>query len=113
MENLLEGITQDMVNDAISKYGEDKVKQGQIPIDDEGTSYKNVLTKTPDLSVLSQYQRTEKSDWRKAHEILIRGVIIESKEELDRICKDTGLFLGALDVAVDRIPRRKGIVKNL
>lgn len=111
MNNLPKGITQAQFDEVVAKYGEGKVKGFDLPLDDFGTDALGVIGHEIDLPALGQYQQWSDKNWRKSNEILIRGVIV-GKEVCDRICSDSGLFLAAIDAALQMVPIRKSIVKN-
>lgn len=108
--NLPTGITQDMVNDAKSKHA--RVAVAQLPRDDEGTEFLNVLLREPSVQVIGQYQMYTDKSPKKAQEILIAGCVLD-KEAVKEIFNDAGLFLAAIDACSTMIPVRKSIVKNL
>lgn len=107
---LPEGITSAMVTDAKKKHGEDKVKFIALPTDDEGSgTYKTVLARVPDRSIVGQYRRFADSDPKRADEILVKNCLLSHKEE---VLADDGLFYAALGGIAELIPVRKAIVKN-
>ncbi len=110
INKLPEGITQAMVDDAVTKFGKDKVKLIELPMDDEGSSYKTVLACTPSRTVMGQYRRFSDTDPKKADEILVKASLLSHKDE---VMADDGLFYGALMGIAELIPVRKAIVKNL
>jgi hypothetical protein len=107
---LPEGITQDMIDDAKSKFN--RVSLAQLPNDDEGTSFFNVLLREPSRAVIGQYQLFTDKSPNKAQEILVVGCVID-KEAAKKILANAGLFLAAIDACSSMIPNRKSIVKNL
>lgn len=108
--NLPAGITEAMVSEAKVRFGEDKVKLIDLPIDDEASGYKTVLAGVPSRTVISQYSRWIDTDRKKADEILVKACLCSHRDE---VLADDGLFYGALTGIAELIPVRKGIVKNL
>jgi hypothetical protein len=110
MNKLPEGISEAMVADAKTKYGADKVKLIDLPIDEETTGYKTVLAVVPSRTVIGQYRRWAETDPKKADEIIVKACLLSHKDE---VLADDGLFYGALSGIAELIPVRKAIVKNL
>jgi hypothetical protein len=104
------GITEEMIAAAQVKYGNDKVKLIDLPLDDEGTAYKTVLAVIPSRTVIGQYRRYADTDPNKADQILVKACLLSHKEE---VLADDGLFLGVLSGIAELIPVRKAIVKNV
>ena len=109
VNELPEGITQAMIDDAKAKHGADKVKFIDLPLDDDNTAYKTVLAIVPTRTVVGQYRRYADSEPKKADEILVKACLLSHKDE---VLADDGLFFGALTGVAELIPVRKGIVKN-
>ncbi len=107
---LPEGITQQMIDSAKQKYGADKVKYIDLPLDDEGTSHKRVLACVPSRFVVGQYRKYSDKDPNKADNILVKNCLLSHKTE---VLADDGLFYAAMNGIADLIPVRKSIVKNL
>ena len=110
MKQLPEGITEQMVTDAKTKFGESQVKYADLPLDEEETDFKTVLVGVPSRVVLGQYRRWADNDPKKADEILVKACLLSHKDE---VLADDGLFYGALNAISDLIPVRKGRIKNL
>ena len=108
-KELPEGITAEMIANAKVKYGEDKVKYLELPLNDESTEFKTVLAAVPSRAIMGQYRRYADTDPKKADEILVKNCLLSHKDE---ILADDGLFYGALTGIADLIPVRKAIVKN-
>jgi len=109
-KELPEGITEAMVSAARVKYGADKIRLIEIPIDDDSTGFLTVLAHVPSRTVVGQYRRYSETDPKKADEILVKDGLLSHKEQ---IMADDGLFYGALSGISELIPVRKAIVKNL
>jgi hypothetical protein len=109
-ENQLpEGITAAMIEEAKQKHGADKVRMIDLPVDDEATAYKTVLACVPSRTVTGQYRRYADSDPKKADEIIVKACLLSHKDE---VMADDGLFIAALDGIANLIPVRKAIIKN-
>lgn len=108
-EKLPEGITAEMIANAKSKFGENKVKLIDLPVDDDCTAYRTVLVTVPTRSVIGQYMRYDSIDPKKAQEILVKYCLLSHKDE---VLADDGLFYGALSALSELMPMRKGIIKN-
>jgi hypothetical protein len=106
---LPEGITQEMIDEAKAKHGNDKVKFIDLPLDDESTAHKTVLATVPTRSTVGQYRRYADTEPKRADEILVKACLLSHKEE---VLADDGLFYGALSGIAELIPVRKGIIKN-
>jgi hypothetical protein len=104
------GITEEMITAAKGKYGNDKVKLIDLPLDDEGSAYKTVLATVPSRTVIGQYRRYSDTDPNKADQILVKACLLSHKEE---VLADDGLFYGALSGIANLIPIRKAIIKNV
>ncbi|MBD8348580.1 hypothetical protein [Dysgonomonas sp. HGC4] len=108
-DKLPEGITAEMIANAKTKYGQNKVKLIDLPIDEDNTAYKTVLATVPTRAIIGQYMRWDASDPKKAQEILVKNCLLSHKDE---VLADDGLFYGALNSLSELIPVRKGIIKN-
>lgn len=106
---LPEGITEAMITDAKANHGSDKVKIIDLPVDDEGTSYKSVLACVPSRNILGQYRRFADNDPKRADEILVKNCLLSHKDE---VLSDDGLFYAVLSGIAELIPVRKAIIKN-
>lgn len=106
---LPQGITQEMITDFKERYGEDKIKIAELPMDDNGDSYKSVVAKVPSRKEVGEFEKWVDKNPDKAKEILINSCILTSKEEVKA---NDGLFLAAFDAIVSLIPIRKAILKN-
>ncbi len=107
---LPEGITQQMINEAKAKYGENNVRILQLPKDDENTVFLSVLACVPSRTIVGQYRRYAETDPKKADDILVKNCLLSGKDE---VLADDGLFYGALSGLAELIPVRKAIVKNV
>ncbi|MGP1514460.1 MAG: hypothetical protein ACTTJH_00685 [Bacteroidales bacterium] len=107
---LPEGVTQEMIKAWQERYGENKVKIAQLPMDDDGKAYKKVIIRVPDRKVMSEFEKWMDKNPDKAKEIMINACLLSGKDEVKA---DDGLFFGAADAIAQLIPVRVAIVKNL
>ena len=110
IENLPVGITQAMIDQAIEKHGEEKVKFVDIMNEDGNAVELTVLAIVPTRTVLGQFRKFADNDPKRADEILVKACLLSHKEE---VMANDGLFTAALTGIADLIPVRKAIVKNL
>lgn len=105
------GITQEMVNAAKEKHGENNIYIAELPLDDSGTGGTlAVLLCVPTRNVLGQYERWAEKEPNKAKEILVNGCLLNNK---DQVKADDALFFTCVNAIADLIPIRKAIVKKL
>ena len=106
-EKLPQGITQEMINDALTKGL--KIKYAEVPVDDEGNVI-TLLVCVPARTILGQFRRFMDSDPKKADEILIKNCLLSHKEQ---VMADDELFTSTIATISDLIVVRKGILKNV
>lgn len=106
---LPQGVTPEAIEAWKQHYGADKVKIAALPKDDDATEFLEVVVRTPDRKVLSEFEKWVDKNPDKAKEILINACVLSSK---DTVKADDGLFLGAFDALVKLIPVRTAILKN-
>jgi hypothetical protein len=106
-EKMPDGITQEMINDALTKGL--KIKYAKVPIDDDGNVI-TLLVCVPDRTILGQFRRFMDSDPKKADEILIKNCLLSHKEQ---VMADDELFTSTIATISDLIVVRKGILKNV
>lgn len=107
---LPEGITQEMIDKAVTKHGIDKVKFVDILSEDGTETELTVLAVVPSRTVVGQFRRYSDTDPKKADEILVKACLLSHKEQ---VLADDALFNGAMLGIAELIPIRKAIVKNL
>ncbi len=107
---LPEGVTAEMLNGWKERYGADKVKIAQLPMDDDGTEHKEVVVRVPDRKTMGEFEKWIDKNPDKAKEILINACVLSEKAQVKA---DDGLFYGAYDALVKLIPVRTAIIKNL
>lgn len=104
------GITQEMVNNAKEKYGADKVKYADLPLDDNNERFLTVLITVPGRTVIGEFEKWSDKNPNKAKEIIINSCLLSHK---DQVKADDNLFFTAVNAIADLIPIRKAIIKNL
>ncbi len=109
-KSLPEGVTAEMVTAWKERYGADKVKVAQLPMDDDGKEFKEVVVRVPDRKTMGEFEKWVDKNPDKAKEILINACVLSGKDEVKA---DDGLFYGAFDALAKLIPVRTAIVKNL
>ncbi len=107
---LPDGVTTEMLEEWKSKYGSDKIKLAELPLDDSCSAYKKVIIKVPSRMVQGEFERFIDKNPDKAKEILVNACVLSHKEEVKA---NDGLFLGAFDAIMKVYPTRVAIVKNL
>jgi len=107
---LPEGISQEMINKAREKYGEEKVKMADLPKDDDRDNYLTVLVRRPDRQVMNEYSKWIDKSPGKADEVLLNSCLLSHK---DTVKADDGLFMAAVDAIAQLIVIRKAIIKNI
>lgn len=102
-------ISPEAITAAKEKYGEDKVKVADLPLDDNNEQFLPVLMTVPTRKTLGEFEKWSASQPDKAKEILLNACLLTSKDEVK---SDDALFLTAVNAIADLIPIRKAIVKN-
>jgi hypothetical protein len=108
-EQLPTGITQDQINDAKAKWGDDKVKIALLPIDDKSSESIGVLVKIPDRRIIGEFEKWIDKNPTKAKEILVKNSVLT---RVDEVMADDGLFFAAVDAVAELMPLRKATIKN-
>jgi len=126
-KKLPEGITAEMYEAAVEKYGAKNVKCCTIPLEDDGdldeyekelksisaTTEKkelNVLVKIPNREIISLMRKYMKDSPNKADEILVKGCLLSHAEQ---VLNNDALFFAVLKCCADLIPVSEGRIKNL
>ncbi|HMI04278.1 MAG TPA: hypothetical protein VK541_17450 [Pedobacter sp.] len=109
-EKLPEGITQDMVDAAKTKWPkEGAVKFADLEMDDYGNIL-TVLVRRPCRTVMSEYSKWEKNSPKKADETLVKACLLSHK---DQVMEDDDLFMAAVDAIAKMIKVRQATLKNI
>jgi hypothetical protein len=103
------GITAEMIAEAKTKHGEDKVKFIEVYNEENSDVELTVLACVPTRSVIGQYRRYADNDPKKADDILMKACLLSHK---DAVMASDALFFGALTGIAELIPMRKSAVKN-
>jgi hypothetical protein len=109
-QKLPDGVTAEMIKSWKARYGETKVKLGEIPLDDDRTQFLAVIGRVPGRKEMGEFEKWMDKDPNKSKEILINSCLLTEK---DRVKADDILFYGAFDFLSQLIPIGKATVKNL
>lgn len=104
------GITQEMVDNAKSAYGVNRVKIAELPMDDDNSEFLSVLVRRPDRSVQGEFMKWADKNPNKADDILVNNCLLSHKEQVKA---DEGLFQAAVDAIAQLIVTRKARIKNI
>lgn len=83
----------------------DKLRSLELPKDDDGNEFLEVLAIVPSRSVVGQFMKFVNLDPKKAQEILVKNSLVTHKEE---VLADDGLFYAAFGLINELIPVRQG-----
>lgn len=109
-QKLPDGVTEDMINAWKNRYGQDKIKLGEIPMDEERTQFLAVIGRVPCRKSMGEFEKWMDKDPNKSKEILINSCLLTEKE---KVKAEDFLFFGAFDFLSQLIPVGKATVKNL
>lgn len=108
--SLPDGITQETIDAWKKRYGQQKIKLGELPIDEDRTQFLAVVGRVPDRKTVGEFEKWMDKDPNKSKEILINACILSGKEKV----KDNDyLFYGAFDFITSLLPVAKSNIKNL
>lgn len=107
---LPQGITIEMVEQAQVKYGINRVKYAELPMDDDNNEFLTVLVRRPDRQVQGEYMKWVDKNPNKADDILVNSCLLSHKEQVKA---DEGLFQAAVDAVAQLIVARKARIKNI
>lgn len=102
-------ITSEMITAAKEKYGEDKVKIAELPLDDDGKNILEVLVRVPDRKIIGEFEKWADKNPDKSKEILVNACLLTFVEQVK---SDDTLFFTAVNAIAELIPIRKAIIKN-
>lgn len=102
-------VTPEQIAEWKAKYGENKVKQIDLPLDDEGKEYLTVYGIVPTRRILSEWEKWSDKNPDRAKEILVKNCLLT---EVDRVLNDQDLFFSAIGAVTELIPVRRAITKN-
>lgn len=99
-----------------SKYGANKVKQIEIPLDDEGKATLKVIAHVPSLKVMNEWEKFLDKNPLKAKEIIVKNCLLTGVDKIyseknDII--DDELFMNVYLALTELMPIRKSLIKNL
>ncbi|MBS2100709.1 hypothetical protein [Carboxylicivirga linearis] len=109
-QKLPDGVTADMITAWKNRYGEGKIKLGEIPMDEERTQFLAVIGRVPCRKSMGEFEKWMDKDPNKSKEILINSCLLTEKE---KVKADDLLFYGAFDFLSQLIPIGKATIKNL
>lgn len=112
MENLPQGITQEMIDLAKSKHSNVSVAE---LFDSEGKSFGNFLFGNPNPFAISQFEKFVDKETAKAKAALIMAClpIEEQKEQVKKADKSSDFYAAVFDAAAQMLPVGKAILKKL
>lgn len=109
-QELPDGVTPDMITAWKNRYGETKIKLGEIPMDEERTQFLAVIGRVPTRKELGEFEKWLDRDPNKSKEILINSCLLTEK---NKVKAEDILFYGAFDFISQLIPVGKATIKNL
>ncbi len=107
---LPDGITQETIDAWKMRYGQSKIKLGELPVDEDRTQFLAVVGRVPDRKTVGEFEKWMDKDPNKSKEILINACLLTEK---DRVKQDDFLFYGAFDFLTNLLPVAKSNIKNL
>ncbi len=107
---LPDGVTSDMIEAWKKRYGNEKVKLAEIPLDEDRSQFMAVICRVPDRKVMGEFEKWMDKDPNKSKEILINTCLLTEKEKVKEV---DFLFYGACDAITQLIPVAKSTIKNL
>lgn len=107
--NLPEGITSELVADAITRKGVAHVKLAQLQKGADGKEILTVLVCTPSRKDISDFEKWSERQPNKAKNILIDSAILSHKETIK---EDDWLWYAAANAATQLKPKGTALIKN-
>lgn len=107
---LPDGVTQEMIDAWKGRFGKEKIKLGEIPMDEDRTQFLAVIGRVPCRKAMSEFEKWLDKNPDKSKEILINTCLLTCKEQVKA---DDFLFNGAFDFLTQLIPVARATVKNL
>lgn len=104
------GITQEMITNAQTKYGINRVMYAEIPVSDDTDETLTVLVRRPDRQVMGEFQKWMEKNPNKSDDILVQNCLLSHKEQVKA---DEGLIMGVVDAISQLIVIRKAKIKNI
>ncbi|WP_152541901.1 hypothetical protein [Saccharicrinis fermentans] len=108
--SLPDGITQEIIDAWKKRYGQQKIKLGELPINEDRTQFLAVIGRVPDRKTVGEFEKWMDKDPNKSKEILINACLLTEKEQVKA---DDFLFYGAFDFLTTLLPVAKSNIKNL
>lgn len=95
--------------DIIQEFGIENLKRIELPLDDNGTDFLEVIVSVPNRRVMGQYLKYQNVNPAKAQEILVKGCLHTDK---DQVLNDDALFLTCVSALAELIPIRESKIKK-
>ena len=102
-------LTKEQRESFIKKYGENRLKTLEVPMDDLNTEFMEVKALIPDRATIGQYMKYADINPKKAQEILVKQCLLTDKEI---IMNDDALFMTTVSLLAELIPIREGRIKK-
>jgi len=104
------GVTQDMIDAWMDKYGEDKVHMVEVPVDDQYEEYMGGVVRNPPTPVLNEYLRKSERVPIDAAKTLLKTIWLGGDE---RILNDRTHMLAFMGSFSDVLVGGQGRIKKL
>lgn len=107
--------TAEKIQEWKDKYGANKIKQLEIPKDDDGKDFETFYARVPDLRIMNEWEKWADKNPGKAKEILVKNCLLTGQ---DLIYNEKGeirneeLYISVLMAIGELMPIRKGLIKN-
>lgn len=89
--------------------GIDKLQRIELPLDDDGNDFIEVIVSIPSRTVMGEYLKYQNSNPSKAQEILVKNCLLTDK---DQVMGDDALFLTCVSALAELIPIRQKVIKK-
>jgi hypothetical protein len=95
--------------DVIQEFGIENLKRIELPLDDNGRDFLEVIVSVPNRRIMGQYLKYQNINPSKAQEILVKGCLHTDK---DQVLNDDALFLTCVSALAELIPIRESKIKK-
>lgn len=89
--------------------GEDKLRTIELPLDDDGNDFIDVIVCIPTRTTMGEYLKYNNTNPAKAQEILVKNCLLTDKEQ---VIADDALFLTLVSALAELIPIRQKVIKK-
>ncbi len=103
-------LTKEIISEFTSKYGKDKLRILEIPVDDSNSDFFQILVRIPDRNTMTQFMRFIENSPKKAQDILINQCVLTGKEQIEQ---DDAMYMSAVSGIAELFPIRQAVIKNL